>query len=73
MADRFYLEALQDLSSSLTARGSSLYFSLCSPAEGIAHLAQQLAPEASQLQLYHYVYSGQARASEEIGVAAAFR
>ena len=73
MASRFYLEALQDLSSSLTARGSSLYFSLCSPAEGIAHLTKQLSPNASQLQLYHYVYSGQARASEEIAVAAAFR
>ena len=73
VASRFYLEALQDLSRSLTARGSSLYFSLCSPAEGIAHLAKQLAPEATQLQLYHYVYSGHARASEETAVAAAFR
>ena len=73
MAARFYLEALQDLSSSLTARGSGLYFSLCSPAEGIAHLTKQLSLNASQLQLYHYAYSGYARASEETAVAAAFR
>ena len=70
---RFYLEALQDLHSSLAAKGSGLYFSLCSPAEGLSRLTQQLSAEASELQLFHNVYSGPARVAEEDAAAAAFR
>ena len=70
---RFYLEALQDLQGSLAARGSGLFFSMSSPAEGISRLTQQLSADASELQLFHSVYSGPARVAEEVAVAAAFR
>ena len=67
------MEALQDLQSGLAAKGSGLYVSLCSPAEGISSLTQQLSGDTEQLQLFYHVYSGPARTAEEDAVAAAFR
>jgi hypothetical protein len=57
----------------LAAKGSGLFFSLCSPAEGISNLTQQLSGDAEQLQLFYHVYAGPSRAAEEEAVAAAFR
>lgn len=67
------METLQDLQGSLATRGSGLFFSMSSPAEGISRLTQQLSADASELQLFHSVYSGPARVAEEDAVAAAFR